>query len=64
MIIAFILLPENFLQIDWLRGEIFQLNLKYIHVKITVSMVAETTSNSLLKNYQNSTEMNKIHSLL
>ena len=30
-----ILLHENFLQFDWLRAVIFQLNLKYQHVKIT-----------------------------
>ena len=34
-IIAFILLHEKFLQSDWLRAVIFQLNLKYLHVKIT-----------------------------
>ena len=26
---------EKFLQFDWLRAVIFQLNLKYLHVKIT-----------------------------
>ena len=31
----FILLHEKFLQIDWLRAVVFQLNLKYLHVKIT-----------------------------
>ena len=30
-----ILLNEKFLQFDWLRGVVFQLNLKYLHVKIT-----------------------------
>ena len=30
-----ILLHENFLQSDWLRAVVFQLNLKYLHVKIT-----------------------------
>ena len=30
-----ILLHEKFLQCDWLRGVVFQLNLKYLHVKIT-----------------------------
>ena len=30
-----ILLHEKFLQFDWLRGVVFQLNLKYLHVKIT-----------------------------
>ena len=29
------LLHEKFLQFDWLRAVIFQLNLKYLHVKIT-----------------------------
>ena len=28
-------LHEKFLQFDWLRGVVFQLNLKYLHVKIT-----------------------------
>ena len=30
-----ILLHEKFLQFDWLRAVAFQLNLKYLHVKIT-----------------------------
>ena len=30
-----ILLPEKFLQFDWLRAVVFPLNLKYLHVKIT-----------------------------
>ena len=30
-----ILLHEKFLQFDWLRVVVFQLNLKYLHVKIT-----------------------------
>ena len=34
-IIDFILLHEKFLQFDWLRAVVFQLNLKYLHVKIT-----------------------------
>ena len=34
-----ILLPEKFLQFDWLGADVFQLNLKYLHVKITVTMV-------------------------
>ena len=28
-------LHEKFLQFDWLRVVVFQLNLKYLHVKIT-----------------------------
>ena len=31
----FIPLYEKFLQFDWLRAVVFQLNLKYLHVKIT-----------------------------
>ena len=31
----FILLHEKFLQCDWRRAVVFQLNLKYLHVKIT-----------------------------
>ena len=35
-ILKFILLNEKFLQSDWLRAVVFQLNLKlYLHVKIT-----------------------------
>ena len=34
-IFVFILLHEKFLQFDWLRAVVFQLNLKYLHVKIT-----------------------------
>ena len=41
IIIIFILLPKKFLPFDWLRAEVFQLNLKYLHVKITVTMVAQ-----------------------
>ena len=33
--INFIPLHEKFLQFDWLRAVVFQLNLKYLHVKIT-----------------------------
>ena len=33
--ITLILLHEKFLQFDWLRAAVFQLNLKYLHVKIT-----------------------------
>ena len=35
LITTFILLHEKFLQFDWLRAVVFQLNLKYLHVKIT-----------------------------
>ena len=30
-----ILLHQKLLQFDWLRAVVFQLNLKYLHVKIT-----------------------------
>ena len=35
IIITIIPLREKFLQFDWLRVVVFQLNLKYLHVKIT-----------------------------
>ena len=35
MISHLILLHEKFLQFNWLRAVVFQLNLKYLHVKIT-----------------------------
>ena len=35
LISGVILLHEKFLQSDWLRAVVFQLNLKYLHVKIT-----------------------------
>ena len=34
-IFMFILLHEKFLQFDWLRAVVLQLNLKYLQVKIT-----------------------------
>ena len=53
-IIIIILLPEKFLQFDWLRADVFQLNLKYLHVKMTVTMVTQNhqiiTSHELRKN--------------
>ena len=49
-----ILLPKKFLQFDWLRADVFQLNLKYLHVKITVTMVTPNhhiiSSHELRKN--------------
>ena len=38
---VFILPPEKFLSFDLLRAEVFELNLKYLHVKITVTMVTQ-----------------------
>ena len=35
VIIIIILLHEKFLQFDWLRAVVFQLNLKYLLVKIS-----------------------------
>ena len=40
VVIVFILLHEKFLQFNWLRAVVFQLNLKYLHVKIKGSHVA------------------------
>ena len=37
----FIVLLEKFLQFDWLRAVVFQLNLKYLHVKITTLLQVE-----------------------
>ena len=38
----FILLHEKFLQFDWLKAVLFQLNLKYLHVKIAyINLIAE-----------------------
>ena len=34
-LVCVILLHEKFLQFDWLTAVVFQLNLKYLHVKIT-----------------------------
>ena len=33
-----ILLREKFLEFDWLRAVVFQLDLKYLHVKISKSL--------------------------
>ena len=41
IIITIILLPEKFLPFDWLRAYVFQLNLKYLRVKIIVTMVTQ-----------------------
>ena len=53
-ILRFILIPETFLQFDWLRADVFQLNLKYLHVKITVTLVTQNhqifSSHELRKN--------------
>ena len=50
----FILLPEKFLPFDWLRAEVFQHNLEYLLVKITVTMVTQNhqiiSSHELRKN--------------
>ena len=37
----FTLLHEKFLQFDWLKAVVFQLNLKYLHMKITYTNLAE-----------------------
>ena len=35
ILLIFILLHDKFLQFDWRRAEVFQLNMKYLQVKIT-----------------------------
>ena len=53
-ITALILLPEKLLPFDWLSAVVFQLNLKYLHVKITVTIVTQNhqiiSSHELRKN--------------
>ena len=50
-ITSFILLHEKFLQFDWLRAVVFQLNLRYLHVKITkpLRVVVYSTNNSMIR---------------
>ena len=52
-VILFILLHEKFLQFDWLRAVVFQLNLKYLHVKITnlLRLVVYTNNNMICTRY-------------
>ena len=47
---AVILLHEKFLQFDWLRAVVFQLNLKHLHVRITnlLRVVIETNNSTIL----------------
>ena len=40
-----ILLYEKFLQFDWLRAMVFQLNLKYLHVKLNYKPFAGSSIN-------------------
>ena len=47
-ITLYILLPGKFLQFDWLRADVFQLNLKYLHVKVAVTMVTQNHQNNNL----------------
>ena len=51
---ALTLLPKKFLPFDWLRAEVFQLNLKYLHVKLNITMVKQnhqiSSSHELGKN--------------
>ena len=53
-----ILLPEKFLEFDWLRAEVFQLNLKqlHVHVKITVTTETEITKQSRHASYKKMAE--------
>ena len=45
-----LLLPEKFLQFDWLRADVFQLNLKYLHVEITGTIVTQNSSHEFREN--------------
>ena len=51
-----ILLSEKFLQFYWLGAEVFQLHLKYLHVKITVTMVTEITKKFRRTRYEKMAE--------
>ena len=43
------LLHDKFLQFDWLKAVVFQLNLKYLHEKITnLLRVVVETNNSMI----------------
>ena len=48
-----ILLHEKFLQFDWLRAVLFQLNLKYLQVKIIklLRVVVETNNSMICTGY-------------
>ena len=48
LVIEITLIPEKFLPFDWLRAEVFQLNLKYRHKKITVTMHGNPKSSNNL----------------
>ena len=41
---TFILLAEKFLKSDWLRRAVFQHDLKYLHVEITVAVATGRTA--------------------
>ena len=49
-IFLIILLPEKFLRFDWLKAVVFQLNLKHLHVKITVTM--ETQNHQIMSSHE------------
>ena len=49
MINFFILLHEKFLQFDWLRTVVSQINLKYLRVKITKPLrIVVKTNNGMI----------------
>ena len=49
-IVLLILLHEKFLQFDWLTAVVFQLNLKYLHVKITNLLWVQVLTNNIYNN--------------
>ena len=53
-----ILQAKKFLQCDWLKRAVFNPNLKYLHVKITVSMATELTLKQWRKDFPKATTKN------
>jgi len=61
LVLSIILLHEKFLQFDWLRAVVFQLNLKYLQVKITTLFVGSCiNNNSMIFGINNTREISKL----
>ena len=52
LITLLILLPEKFLPFEWLTVEVFQLNLKYLHAKITVTVTMVTQNHQKISSHE------------
>ena len=55
---------QKFLQFDWVRVEVFQLNLKYLHVKITclhvkITVTIATTHHEIIQLHELRTKWQK-----